>query len=211
MPVSADDVADLIILESHKRGIRDLTNRKLQKLLAYCQFLHIGRYDRPAFVSVVKAWKDGYVVPETRHPPRTKHAAEFITLDCINADRVTAFAAKEPSIYDTVTTLIDEWGKQSEKQLIERSHADEAYKEARGRASAKNNSPALNAELMKTLSKRLAKEVLVRRPRDLSKPLSRDLEVHPFVIKLEDLMAKVTPQNRHAILSWGAPRGQEIG
>lgn len=211
MPASANSVADLIILEAHKRGIKDLTNRKLQKLLAYCQFLHLGRYDKEAFVGEIKAWTDGYVIPETRFPARTKHALATIHLDCIDVDRVTAFAEKETTIYDTVTTILDEWGQETEKQLIDRSHGDEAYTEARSRASTKYNSPAVANILMKTLSKRIAKAMPVRSRRDLSKPLTKDLEVHPFAISLESLMAKVTPQNRHAVLSWGAPRGQEVG
>jgi hypothetical protein len=37
--------------------------------------------------------------------------------------------------------------------------------------------------------------------RELSKPLDRDLTAEPFAISLEALIAKVTPENRHELLS----------
>jgi hypothetical protein len=46
--------------------------------------------------------------------------------------------------------------------------------------------------------------------RDLSQPLDRDLAVESFAIRLEAVIAKVTPENRHPLLPWGPPKGQEF-
>jgi hypothetical protein len=52
--------------------------------------------------------------------------------------------------------------------------------------------------------------VKTKTKQDLPKRLRRDLEVHPFAVSLEELVAKITPENQHKLLSWGSVRGKEV-
>lgn len=58
MPV---EVAEYII------GVMPVDNLKLQKLLYYCQGIHLKVVDTPLFNDVIEAWRYGPVVPSVYH------------------------------------------------------------------------------------------------------------------------------------------------
>ena|ERR1700728_2033597 len=60
---TADHIANAIIHLSRKRGIQDVTNLKLQKLLYYAQAWFLVFCKRPLFDDAIEAWVHGPVVP----------------------------------------------------------------------------------------------------------------------------------------------------
>ena len=58
------NVARYFIIRAYQDGVEaEMTNMKLQKLLYYCQSLHLALYNQPLFEEEIQAWRYGPVCP----------------------------------------------------------------------------------------------------------------------------------------------------
>lgn len=60
--VKVEQVADYILQLVPRHHGDLISNLKLQKLLYYCQGIHLGEYDKPMFENSIKRWYCGPVV-----------------------------------------------------------------------------------------------------------------------------------------------------
>jgi uncharacterized phage-associated protein len=94
---------------------------KLQKLAYYAQAWSLVWRGRPAFAERIEAWKDGPVCPELRNAQqygggdRIRGAAQLSEDDRAHVDRVLA-----------------SYGGMSSKQLVDLSHEERPWRDARG-------------------------------------------------------------------------------
>lgn len=122
---TASQVAKFILsLQSEEAG--DLiSNLKLQKLVYYCQGLHLALYDAPLFPEEVEAWTHGPVV-----------RAVYDEYKAFGADPIPA-PTEEVELSDPEKKLIEEvyqeFGQYSAWKLRNMTHDEQPYKEAEAR------------------------------------------------------------------------------
>ena len=202
MPISASSVAEALLYEARRKGILDVSNLKLQKLLYETQGYHLALFGDPAFREDLKSWRLGAVVPEIYHDYRGYgHAA---------IDRAPASKPKLPStIYDAIGFVLQDIGQLTAFQLSNRNHAEPAWETAR----ATGHSRRIDLETMKTsfLQKPSiqSRKPMTRNPANRRADLEGDLDFSKVQYRLEDLAAAVTAENRHNEFGWGPPVGME--
>jgi uncharacterized phage-associated protein len=135
------NIADYFLIASRERG-EILTNLKLQKLLYYAQAWFLVKRDKPLFQEDFEAWIHGPILTSqySRFSPNSWRSIE---------DEIAA-----PQLPGHVTTHLDEvldvFGVESAIALEAMTHAEEPWREARGKAGPDEPSTAIiNKETMK--------------------------------------------------------------
>jgi uncharacterized phage-associated protein len=118
MPTAAD-VAQYIV---SKTG--PISAIKLQKLVYYAQAWSLVWDDAPLFDDAIEAWANGPVVPNLFY----KHQGQFTVKSISGGDP----AALSPSQQETVNVVITDYGDKSAQWLVELTHLEDPWKEARG-------------------------------------------------------------------------------
>ena len=118
MPTSRD-VAQYIL---EKRG--PTTTIKLQKLVYYCQAWSLVWDDAPLFSEEIQAWANGPVVPELFFA----HQGQF----SVSSIPGGSSAALNDTQRETIDAIIRDYGDQSSQWLIELTHLEDPWKNARG-------------------------------------------------------------------------------
>lgn len=116
--VSANDVVDFIL---ENKGSNEITHRKLQKLLYYCQGLHLAREGVPLFRERIEAWDFGPVCPSVYH--NLKHNGGS-ALYPINPADERKFSQRSIALILSVLSI---FGAYDKEQLIEFSHIDSPW------------------------------------------------------------------------------------
>jgi uncharacterized phage-associated protein len=126
---------------------------RLQKLLYYCQGWALGLLDRPLFRQPLEAWTRGPVVAEVYE--RFKGKRDGITPE--QAGELTrGLSASEVSLVEMVWR---EYAGYKPSQLIAMTHAEPAWREARGDlASDVYSSTALSHNTMANYFRELARK-----------------------------------------------------
>jgi uncharacterized phage-associated protein len=121
---SVFDAAQYII--NRKKRI---TAIKLQKLIYYCQAWSLIWDDTPLFSEKIEAWANGPVVAELFH--RFKGCYD-IPADAVVGDPEALTAAQK----ETIDGVLDYYGDKSTAWLVELTHMEDPWKNARKRAKA---------------------------------------------------------------------------
>ena len=117
---TAFDVAKYIL---QKKG--SLTAMKLQKLLYYCQAWSLVWDEKPLFENTIQAWVNGPVLPAVYNYHRGQYFVEekdFPSADsaCLNTEQ-----------RETVDAVLGYYGDKSAQWLIDLTHSEEPWKQAR--------------------------------------------------------------------------------
>lgn len=119
--VSRSPTADVFSVARHVRHrLGQVDPRKLQKLVYYVQAWSLVWRQRPAFGERIEAWVDGPVSPDLwtdgiQHTGRVQSAGDLSPEDCAHVDRV-----------------LEAYGAMSTRELIDLSHDERPWREARG-------------------------------------------------------------------------------
>ena len=99
----------------------DVTNLKLQKLLYYCQAVHLVlNNDIPLFTDKIEAWEYGPVVPSVYQKYKRCKG-------CITEKGSVQLASKD---IEAIDITLDSYGSYSASQLISAVHAEKPWIEA---------------------------------------------------------------------------------
>lgn len=98
-------------------GLIEVDNLKLQKLLYYCQGIHLARVDEAIFKDRIEAWTYGPVVP-TVYRKYKKYGLETIKEDIKEKIK---FKDKE---FETIDMVLLYYGNLSGLELVSRTHSD---------------------------------------------------------------------------------------
>ncbi|MDQ5977600.1 MAG: hypothetical protein QG602_572 [Verrucomicrobiota bacterium] len=160
IPVSALQVAESLILEGERRGVRDMTARKLQKLIYLTQVYHLTLYGTAAFLDCIKAWEDGPVVPGVWHefkagrPPNQPITSKDVA-DPGKSDAV--FATNDP-LRDVVQKVLGDFGRYTPDRLIEITHGQKPWIRAWENAKS-GGSDRIAEDDIAALAKKLARHL----------------------------------------------------
>lgn len=122
----AEDVAQYIL---EKIG-KTITTIKLQKLVYYCQAWSLVWTEKPLFDEDIQAWANGPVVPSLY----AKHRGLFeISAD---NDLGGSSANLTPDEKDTIDHVLEGYGDKPAMYLVQLSHAEQPWAEARGAVPA---------------------------------------------------------------------------
>lgn len=119
-------------------GLIEVDNLKLQKLLYYCQGIHLARVDEAIFKDRIEAWTYGPVVP-TIYRKYKKYGLETIKEDI--KDKIK-FKDKE---LETIDMVLLYYGNLSGLELVSRTHSDTPWINAFN----KNKNNEITKEAMK--------------------------------------------------------------
>ncbi|WP_448856257.1 Panacea domain-containing protein [Corynebacterium camporealensis] len=100
---------------------------KLQKLTYYCQAWSLGWFGRPLFSEDFQAWKDGPVEPALFRVNKFERDG----LVSPQLPRATV-ELLDPWAVDVIDSVLDFYGGMDNHELIERTHSEQPWKEARG-------------------------------------------------------------------------------
>jgi uncharacterized phage-associated protein len=117
---TALDVAEYIL-----QSTGALPAMKLQKLVYYCQAWSLVWDDRILFPDQIEAWANGPVVPALYRKHRQQYQVEPGSL---GGDISTIDAAGK----ETIECVLDAYADKSSQWLIDLTHAEKPWKEARG-------------------------------------------------------------------------------
>jgi len=96
---------------------------KLQKLVYYCQAWSLVWDEKPIFKEKIEAWSNGPVVRELFNQYKGLFVVDNIPIG--NPDRL------EKNSKETVDSIIEFYGKYTAQQLVEMSHSEKPWKDAR--------------------------------------------------------------------------------
>jgi len=114
------DVAKYIL---KKRG--RTTTVKLQKLVYYCQAWSLVWDEKPIFGNKIQAWANGPVVPTLFQAHKGRLYVSVRTLPHGNISRLS----KEQK--ETIDSVLDHYGNKSAQWLVDLSHLEDPWREAR--------------------------------------------------------------------------------
>lgn len=117
---SAHDVAKYIL--EKRQG--SMTTMKLQKLVYYCQGWSLAWDGEPIFNEKIQAWANGPVVYELFDHHRGMFRVSSWSLG--DTDKLTQ------DHKETIDAVLSSYGKMSGQQLIEKTHAERPWLDARG-------------------------------------------------------------------------------
>jgi uncharacterized phage-associated protein len=117
---TAFDVAAYIL---KKKGT--MTAMKLQKLLYYAQAWSLVWDERPLFDNTIQAWVNGPVVPAIYNRHRGKY---FVSAEDFASSDAEVLDAEQR---DSVDAVLNYYGDRSAQWLIDLTHAEEPWKQAR--------------------------------------------------------------------------------
>jgi uncharacterized phage-associated protein len=117
-----------------EQQLGEVSAYKLQKLVYYAQAWSLAWDNEPLFPEVIKAWKDGPVSPELRHQ-RVKTNVRTGRADNLS-----------PEARRTVDAVLAFYGPMSANDLIELTHRETPWREARSRGG---DSPPITHRAMR--------------------------------------------------------------
>lgn len=126
---TAHRLADYILYAAKNRGVGEVTNLKLQKLLYYSQAWYLATVNEELFGERIEAWIHGPVVPSV-----------FGSFKAFRW-KVLPVPAEEPDIEEGngpftirqhVAQIFDAYGHLSGSQLEDLTHREDPWKNARG-------------------------------------------------------------------------------
>lgn len=120
------DVAQYIL---EKKG--DLTTIKLQKLVYYCQAWSLVWDEKPLFTDKIQAWANGPVAPRLF----SAHRGQFSVAAIEGGDPKNLSAEQR----DTIDAVLSSYGDKPVQWLVELSHLEEPWKNARGDCGPKDS------------------------------------------------------------------------
>lgn len=97
---------------------------KLQKLLYYCQAVHLARLETPLFDDQIEAWRYGPVIPEIYNKYKNFGFDTIVVEDDSNANPLNL--SKEQ--IKTIDMVLEYYGEMSAIQLVNETHNDEPWK-----------------------------------------------------------------------------------
>ena len=109
-----------IDLSKYIIGLIEVDNLKLQKLLYYCQGIHLARIDEPIFNDRIEAWTYGPVVP-TVYRKYKKYGFETINE---SITKKIEFKNKE---LETIDMVLAYYGSFSGLELVARTHSESPW------------------------------------------------------------------------------------
>lgn len=134
--VSAKDVAAEIM-----RLAAPMTAMKLQKLVYYCQAWSLVWDEQPLFSENIEAWANGPIVPELYR----LHRGQFEIKEWNHGD-VSKLQSHQ---LDTISAVMEHYGKKSGQWLSELTHEESPWKDARaGLAAGERGEQIITIEAM---------------------------------------------------------------
>lgn len=125
--VTVFDVAKYILKKSG-----EMTSMKLQKLVYYAQAWNLVWDEQPLFNESIEAWANGPVVRELYEAHRGKFKVDCSTL---KTGSITKLSAKQKK---TIDVVLDFYGKKKAQWLIDLSHMEAPWIDARRDANLKD-------------------------------------------------------------------------
>lgn len=104
-------------------GLLPVDNLKSQKLLYYCQGVHLARIDEPIFKDKIEAWQYGPVVPKVYNKYKK---FGFDNIDKKD-DKKISFKKEE---LKTISMVLSYYGKFSSLDLVNRTNSDILWEKA---------------------------------------------------------------------------------
>ncbi|MBF0356269.1 MAG: DUF4065 domain-containing protein [Alphaproteobacteria bacterium] len=136
--LTANQVADYILIRLGKEGGVPVTDLKLQKLLYYCQGWHLAAFGRPLFRDTINAWKHGTAVRSVWDRFKCLGKAP-IPPDLADATVIDHIPLASRRVIDDT---LEELGQVSAWVLADMTHLEPAWLEARcGHPSRTPNAP----------------------------------------------------------------------
>jgi uncharacterized phage-associated protein len=126
MAVTVMDTAQSVI---DRLGPEKLTTIKLQKLVYYCQAWSLVWDDAPLFPEKIEAWANGPVVPELFRRFKGEY---YVPAEA----RIGNAEALSPPQKETVEAVCAHYGDKTTAWLVELTHLEAPWKNARERARA---------------------------------------------------------------------------
>lgn len=120
--LSASQVAEYLLGLSRPDVGDTISNLKLQKLLYYCQGLHLAMYEEPLFPEKIYAWNYGPVVPEVYSQYKAFGAKGIDVPDEVDT---SVFNENQKELINDVFTL---FGQFSALKLMEMTHEETPWK-----------------------------------------------------------------------------------
>jgi uncharacterized phage-associated protein len=117
---TAFDVAAYIL---RKKG--QMTAMKLQKLLYYAQAWSLVWDEQPLFGNTIQAWANGPVVPAVYNYHRGHYFVEARDFEFAKPDELANHQRA------TIDAVLEHYGDRSAQWLIDLTHAEEPWKQAR--------------------------------------------------------------------------------
>lgn len=119
-PLSVLDVASAILAAKGP-----MSTYQLQKLCYYAQAHYVSAYNTRLFREPIEAWPNGPVIPELyRRQARRRH------VDQIRGGSAAA-VAKQPAAAVMLQFVLDEYGSFNGDQLVELTHREQPWRDAR--------------------------------------------------------------------------------
>jgi uncharacterized phage-associated protein len=126
------------------------SQRKLQKLVYYCEGWHLAYFDRPLILVDFEAWVHGPVVRSLWNHYKGK--SEPLHLAPGYPERIRAFFQRVLTAQqlELIGDVLNEYGDKSAYYLESLSHAEPPWREARnGRAPSEHSEVIISKETMK--------------------------------------------------------------
>lgn len=179
---SVRDIAAFI-----ERELGPLSAYRVQKLVYYAQAWSLAWDGKPLFPNVIKAWKDGPVSPELWHARRDGLPG--------NPD------ALSPEQVATVQAVLDFYGQLSAQQLIDLSHREAPWREAReGCAPGDPGHTAITHEAMRDYYGPITESGCKRVPDSMARTVELLLSVPED--RIEDLLLVDQDVDGDAVVRW---------
>lgn len=118
--VNADDVAAFIL-----QKLGEMTSIKLQKLVYYCQAWSLVWDEKPLFHDKIEAWANGPVIPSLFYKHKGKYTINYQSFSLGNPNKLSTTQV------ETINAVLDHYGNRTAQWLIELSHIEEPWINAR--------------------------------------------------------------------------------
>ena len=124
MPINASEIAATILDRSKARGIIDVSNLKLQKLLYYAQAWNLAFTGERLFADECEAWVHGPVVA------RVFGAYKANRWSCIS--ETIGEPSRDEAIVEHIDSVLEAYGGLGATELERLTHREKPWLEARG-------------------------------------------------------------------------------
>lgn len=119
---TASDVAKQIILlaQTEKGLVNELSPLKLQKLLFYSQAWYAANKDERLFEDDILAWKHGPVIEDVYH--------EYKEYGSQDLKQIKVDAKRNASLAKDLRSVLEVYGNMSAYELVARTHKEEVWR-----------------------------------------------------------------------------------
>lgn len=111
---------DYIMSKAAERGIADITNLKLQKLLYFAQGFVLASREQPLFEERIEAWTYGPVVPEVYRRFKAWGSSVLEGGYCTGKPEI------EKSVQERINDMLDRVGGLSANRLLAITHREDS-------------------------------------------------------------------------------------